>query len=331
MPLMTLPIPGFSDPIEDEEIETVKEVLYRLDPNGQLMGDVIRATYDQLLDGRRMGRWDYHDLHKTEKTHMGTLVEINIFKEFALEEGAVTDFIISGIEVDCKYAKSVGGWEIGPELVGHVCLVITANDVQSTWQAGLVRASEENLRKGENRDRKRRLSPAGVDSIIWLWGGKGKLAPNQLLHMDPAKRKRIMSAKGRIKGKDGQARINKLFEEFQKTVIRRVTLETVGHGLDDPLKRARSNGGARDALRGKGILVLGHQDNDPFVARALGLDVPKKGEFISVRVVPAPEPRDERPAAEIEGRYWVVARDDESSVPAPVVPRRRASQKQEFE
>ncbi|MCX5333805.1 NaeI family type II restriction endonuclease [Streptomyces sp. NBC_00140] len=323
---MTLPIPGFSAPSEDKEIEIVKDALYALDPNGQHMGAIIRATYDQLLDGRRMGRWDYRDLHKTEKTYMGTLVEINIFKEFNLKEGGVADYIIDGVEVDCKYAKTVGGWEIGPELVGYICLVVTADDLDGTWRAGLVRASEENLRSTENRDRKRKLGAAGVASIIWLWGGKGKLAPNQLLHMDPAMRNRIMSAKGRIKGKGGQARINKLFEELQGTVIRRVTLETVGYGLDDPLKRARSNGGARDALRGKGILVLGHQDNDPLVARALKIDVPSKGEFISVRVVPAPEPRDERPVAEIEGRCWVVARRGDLPVTAPIVPRKKILQ-----
>jgi hypothetical protein len=53
------------------------------------------------------------------------------------------------------------------------------------------------------------------------------------------------------------------------------------------MKRARGNGGARTQLRADGILVLGHQDRDPDVARALGLPVPRKGEFISARVVPA--------------------------------------------
>ncbi|MGW0094185.1 NaeI family type II restriction endonuclease [Streptomyces sp. NPDC003328] len=326
MPLVTLPIPGLSTgPNEDEEVEAVKAALYAMDPDGHHMAEVIRSTYDQLLDGRRMGRWDYTQLHKTEKTHMGTLVEINIYKDFGLAEGEVADYLIEGIEVDCKYAQRVGGWEIGPELVGYICLVITASDQKSTWKAGLVRASEENLRTTENRDKKRRLSPSGVDSISWLWGGERKLPSNQLLHMDPAKRARIMSATGKVKGKSGQARINQLFLEIQNVIVRRVTLETVGHGLDDPLKRARSNGGARDALRPDGILVLGHQDNDPFVARSLDLPVPNKGEFISVRVVPAPEPRDGRPIAEIEGQHWVIANDDDPKVTAPVIPRKKIS------
>ena len=71
------------------------------------------------------------------------------------------------------------------------------------------------------------------------------------------------------------------------------------------MKRARGNGGARTALRAEGILVLGHQDNDPLVASALGLPVPRKGEFVSARVVPAHADRDD-PVAGINGRSWAL-------------------------
>lgn len=91
------------------------------------------------------------------------------------------------------------------------------------------------------------------------------------------------------------------------------------------MKRARGNGGARTALRPEGILVLGHQDNDPLVAAALGLPAPRKGEFVSARVVPAREDRDD-PAAVIEGRAWALARPGDPQVPAPVIPRRPEGQ-----
>ncbi|MFJ8956142.1 NaeI family type II restriction endonuclease [Streptomyces sp. NPDC102381] len=320
---MNLPTSVPRGSYDDDELVAVREALYAVDPTGENMAAVVRGTYDQLLDGRRMGRWDYRDLHKTEKTYMGTLIEINIYKEFELQEGEVADYLIEGIEVDCKYAKAVGGWEIGPELVGCVCLVVTASDLLNTWRAGLVRASEQHLRFSENRDQKRKLNSTGVASIDWLWGGLRELAPNQLLHMDPTKRSQIMAAQGPTGRNTGQARINMLFSEMQQVVIRRVTVETVGYGLDDPLKRARSNGGARDALREDGILVLGHQDNDPYVAQGLGLPVPEKGQFISVRVVPAPPLRDGRPSVEIDGRHWVIARDSEPRVVAPIIPRKR--------
>ena len=91
------------------------------------------------------------------------------------------------------------------------------------------------------------------------------------------------------------------------------------------MKRARGNGGSRTALRPEGILVLGHQDNDPLVAAALGLPVPRKGEFVSARVVPAREDRDD-PVAVIEDRTWAVARSGDPQVPAPVIPRRPEDQ-----
>ncbi len=87
---------------------------------------VIRETFDQLLDGQRTGRWDYRDLRKTEKTHMGTLVEINLHREFDFEDGRAMDYRIAGAEVDCKFSQSSarladparGGWPPLPAALG---------------------------------------------------------------------------------------------------------------------------------------------------------------------------------------------------------------------
>ena len=79
--------------------------------------------------------------------------------------------------------------------------------------------------------------------------------------------------------------------------------------------------GARTHLRQEGILVLGHQDQDPMVAAALGLPVPQKGEFISARVLPAREGRAD-PVAVIGGQLWALARPGDPMHPAPDMPRR---------
>jgi hypothetical protein len=79
----------------------------------------------------------------------------------------------------------------------------------------------------------------------------------------------------------------------------------------------RSNGGAREKLRPEGLLVLGHQDNDPAVAAALGVPVPRKGQFVVCRVVPS----EQSVGAEIEGSWWRRATANDPVVPAPVVPR----------
>lgn len=305
---------------EDPDLDVVSDELQRLDPSGDRVADVLRATIDQLLDGRRGGRWNYKALHKTEKTYMGTLVEINLHREFNFDDGDKTDYKIVGKDVDCKFSQRIGGWEFGPEMVGRLGLVVWANDTSSAWRAGLVRASEDALRLVENRDAKRRLSGEGVDQIRWLWTTHGRLAPNQLLHMDPAKRERIFNASAKRGDRHGQARLYQLCREVQGVLLRRNTIETVGWGLDDPLKRMRSNGGARDALRPEGLLVLGHQQNDPKVAGSLGLPVPRKGEFVVIRVVPA-EAEHVQKTAEIDGVLWRVATPSDAPCAAPVVPR----------
>src|SRR5271163_2917094 len=124
---------------DDIEADEVASDLYRLDPDGDVIATVLRDTLDQLYDGQHTGRWSYDQLHKTEKTYMGTLVEINLQRAFGFADGGATDYRIVGIEVDCKYSMTYGGWELPPEAIDHLCLVITANDAQSSWNAGLVR------------------------------------------------------------------------------------------------------------------------------------------------------------------------------------------------
>ena len=310
----------------DPDLNLVRRELEELDPDGDRFAAVLRNTLDQLLDGRRRGRFDYRDLYKTEKTYMGTLVEINLQRAFDFEDGDVTDYSIVNVDVDCKFSQRIGGWELGPEMLDQLCLVVWCSDRESSWRAGLVRASSDALRETTNRDAKRRLNDLGMRRIQWLWPDHGRLAENLLLHLNPEVRDRIMTATGRTRRANPvQARVNQLFREVQGRIIRRSVLETVAHGADDPLKRARGNGGARDFLRPEGILVLGHQDNDPLVAAALGLPVPQKGEFVASRVMEVPGAASGRRAAEIDGRYYAVALPADPVEPAPEVPRTRDS------
>ncbi|MFC9253199.1 NaeI family type II restriction endonuclease [Amycolatopsis thailandensis] len=304
----------------------MRDELYRRDPSGNRVAAVLRDTLDQLYDGQRTGRWSFSQLHKTEKTYMGTLIEINLHREFGFEDGDVMDYKIAGIEVDCKYSMSKG-WMLPPEAAGHICLLLWAEDQKQSWSAGLVRIREEYLNRGANRDSKNTLNKAGRAAILPLWEDHTVLEPNLFLEIPADQRERIFSARGK-RGVSGQARINELFRLVQGRIVRRAEIATVAQ-QDDSMKRARDSGGARDGLRPEGILVLGHQDNDPSVARSLGLPVPKKGQVIAARVVPAGA-EEKRPAAEIEGKLWVVARDDEESVvPAPTVPRKRKASVEE--
>jgi hypothetical protein len=313
------PLFGVPSDDPDAELDAVEAELYRLDATGEQVATVLRDTLDQLYDGQRTGRWKYDQLHKTEKTYMGTLVEINLHRQFGFDDGDVTDYRIAGIEVDCKYSMSYGGWELPPEAIDHLCLLITASDEASSWSAGLIRVREEYLRDRGNRDSKRQLSATGRGYVRQLWRRHGRLAGNIFLHMDPRDRERIFGAKASRGTQHGQARTNELFRTVQRRTVRRAEVATVAQ-QDDFMKRARGNGGARTALQPEGILVLGHQDSDPVVATALGLPVPRKGEFVSARVVPAHDDRDD-PVAVIGGRPWALARPGDPRTPAPVIPR----------
>ena len=94
--LVTQPVPP--PPGADPELDEVEAELGRLDPVGSLIAGVLRDTLDQLYDGQHTGRWNYDQLHKTEKTHMGTLVVTEYISLDGVIEapGGGEDFIHAG-------------------------------------------------------------------------------------------------------------------------------------------------------------------------------------------------------------------------------------------
>jgi hypothetical protein len=224
------------------------------------------------------------------------------------------DYRIAGVETDCKFSQSLGGWEFPPEAYEnqHLCLVVWASDELSRWEAGLIRVHDDLLSRSANRDGKRRLTQAGKSRIRWLYVSP-RLPENLLLQIDDDVRERIFNPRpGRESS--GQERINMLFRLVQRRLVNRASVLTVAQQKNS-LKRVRD---ARlpQHLGGEGILVLGHQGDDPLVAEALGLPRPPSGSFVSVRVFPA-EPDFDGPVALIAGRCWRVARDDDPVVEAP--------------
>ncbi len=301
-------VPGFGPPAaaDDRELHRVHKLILGLDPTGSRFANSLRDAIDQLLDGQRTGRWDWNQLRKTEKTHMGTVIEIKLHHDFNFGDGIDMDYLIAEIEVDCKFSQTMGGWEMPPEAVGHLCLVVTANDDAALWSAGLIRLTEGLLREGGNRDRKRRLTPEGESSILWLHQ-EMPLPPNLLLHLDATTRNNILDHKS------GQRRINELFRAVPCEIIRRAVVLTVAQ-QEDSLKRARDARNQKN-LGSEGFLVLGHQDDDPRIAKELGLPVPEKGQFVSVRVCPASA--DATNVATIAGGQWRIARPSDRATPAP--------------
>jgi hypothetical protein len=287
------------------------------DPNGSRIGRVIRETFDQLYDGQRTRRYRWDELFKTEKTHCGTLIEINLQREFKFEDGDALDFAIAGIDVDCKYSQQLWGWMIPPEAVNHLCLVLSAVDnANPTFSVGLVRIKRDRL-GAPNRDAKAKLNAIGRDAVVWLFRDIPMIA-NVLLQLDRSIVDNI------LKLPSGQKRINQLFRSAVGRIVGRGAVATTAQQYDY-MKRIRANGGARTALQNEGILILGQYDSHTAIARALRIPEPGPGDSISVRVVCAPKPGPG--VAKIGVGLWKVAAPGERIVRAPRLPKiRRGTQ-----
>ncbi|GAB3240899.1 hypothetical protein GCM10027456_07360 [Kineosporia babensis] len=296
---------------------------------------VLRDSLDELLDGQRTGRWSYGHLTKTEKSHLGTTVEVNLTKEFAIVDGSDLDWKVQGKELDCKFSKDFGGWEIPMEMYkceahaersgkqDYPALLVWMSDDSSEWAVGLISVTDERLRwkkkkQGEeparayNRDNKRKIDPRAYKDIYWFWGGiQNDLPVNTLLNMDEITRSRIFSDET-----SGQRRVNELFVCMQGEIIRRPVVLTVGQ-QDDAPKRARD---ARDQLRDRGYLILGHQEVDPIIALRLGLPQCAKGEWLAVRLAPVEE-NDGRRKTLMGKKFWAIAEEHEPETAIPKLPR----------
>ncbi|MEU6273595.1 NaeI family type II restriction endonuclease [Streptomyces populi] len=296
----------------DPELDLVYDRVKALDPTGQRFARVFRDTIDQLLNGEVTGRYDWKTLFKTEKTHAGTLVEINLQREFRFADGDAMDYQIAGIDVDCKYSQQFGGWMIPPEAMGHLCLLAWADDYKSRWSIGLVRIRHEWLNSGNNRDLKHTIKAEHRDKIRWLWLDE-LLPENVLLHMGAADRDAVFASDS------GQRRLNELFRRAQRRRIGRNVVRTVAQ-QKDYMKRVRGNGGSRSALKAEGILIMGDYASHREIAGRLGLPLPEEGEFVSARVVTAKPHHGDIPYVSLDGKQWVLPQPEEPIEPAPTLP-----------
>jgi hypothetical protein len=320
-------LPGFEFPAGsgpeagDQELAAVAAELGALDRDGTQMAAAIRGALDMLLDGQHTGRYRWDQLHKTEKTHAGTLVEIALARALQLADGTALDYTIAGADVDCKFSHRLGGWMIPPEAEAKLLLLVQASDEDGTWSAGLIRASEENLSPAGNRDGKRTLNERGRTMVRWLHL-RALLQENVLIKLP----ERDVAAVFALPS--GQQRVNELFRRAQRMRVSRTVVATVAM-QDDYMKRVRDGGGARDQLRDEGIVIFGDYAGDQLLAAALGLPRPGPGEFVSARlarrtrvaVAAGSVGGYDRRFIRLDGADWVLAGPADPLGPAPGLPR----------
>lgn len=304
---------GFSAPSEqDSKLEAVAAQILAEDPGGRRFAGVVRRSIDMLLDGQHTGRFRWDQLYKTEKAHLGTLIEINLQREFGFADGDKMDYQIAGADVDCKFSQTHGGWMIPPEAHGELLLVVWANDNDSAWWAGLVRAEPGLLNAGGNRDAKRTLSASGRQAVRWLFRD-ASLQDNMLLRLPPEDVAAIFGHKS------GQRRVDELFIRAQRWRISRTVVATVAM-QEDYMKRVRYNGGSRSRLQPRGIVILGHYSNHGALAEQLGLPVPQSGESVSVRLARLKPHHGGAPRVELNGEQWTLALPDDPEERVPKLP-----------
>lgn len=309
----------------DPELEKVAAYIRALDPTGERFASVLRETIDQLLNGEATGRFAWKQLFKTEKTHAGTLVEINLQREFRFDDGGDVgidskhpmDYRILGVDVDCKFSQDFGGWMIPPEAMGHLCLLIWADDYKSCWSAGIFRVQEEWLNTGSNRDKKLTLKAEHrMSRVFWLWH-EASLPENVLLQLPESTRNQIL-----LEGpRKGQQRVIELFRKVQNRRIGRGAVRTAAQQLDYMARIREGKHRARTVLRKDGIVIAGPYSKHRAIAEQLGVEVPRRGEFVSFRLAEAKPHHGDRPSVELQGRRWVHAMQCDPPETAPRLPR----------
>ncbi len=242
----------------------------------------FRSAIDEVIDTARTGRYFLSDLEKTEKTYLGTKFEILLRDWLQVPKGVVLDLLIGGKEVDVKSTTGgKSGWMIPPEAIEQLCVLLRVNEDASTCAVGLVRARQQYLRSGENRDKKTSFSAAGCANIWWMVQDFA-YTPNFWTLIGKQETKEIMAPRG------GTERLTRLFETCLETPVSRVLIASIA-AQDDFMKRIRRNGGARDNLAPKGIAIL-YSETDRALMQQLGLSFGTR-EFMSYK------PKNEQEAA----------------------------------
>jgi hypothetical protein len=233
---------------------------------------MLRRCIDDVIMTPKTGRRSYDELEKTEKTYIGTRVEIELRALLALPKGKL-DTNILGHDVDIKNTMG-NNWMIPTEAVDHPCILVAADEVRAKCYLGLIVARPAYLTLGQNKDAKKTVSAQGFENILWLLRDH-PYPPNFWRTVPGDVTLRIFA------GQTGNTRMATLFREIQSTPITRDVIEAVAQQRDF-MRRIRSDNGrgTRDHLAREGILLLSGQYDGPLIT-ALGLPPCDASAFVS--------------------------------------------------
>ncbi|KGF67685.1 hypothetical protein LL06_20900 [Hoeflea sp. BAL378] len=242
-----------------------------LDAFTEMVAILFRQAFDEVIDAPRTNRFTLAEIEKTEKTYIGTKVEILLRNFLKLPKGKVLDLFVNDTEVDIKMTTA-RDWMIPKESIGRPAILMRASERNALCDVGLVVCRLEYLRGSQNQDKKGQIAAAHYTNIWWLL--KQQRYPKNFWEVLPlAERKAIMEAG------TGKWRLAALFERIQGQPISRSQVQAIGQ-QHDYMKRLRKNGGARDILGPKQIAILwGTKDRD--LIERFGLGPITSEEFVS--------------------------------------------------
>jgi len=231
----------------------------------------LRKAIDEVIDSARTNRFTLDETEKTEKTYLGSKVEILLRSFLRFPKGKSLDLSIDGIEVDIKNTMRAN-WMIPSEAMGHPCILVKIDEKSGRFSIGIIVARCEALGLGTNKDGKSSLSKTGRDQIHWILYDEA-YPKNFWQDLSPELRRKITSPTS------GKERVDALFRYVQATPISRSLVLGIAQ-QKDAMKRLRKNGGARDSLARDGIALLSG-NYDSALIEALKLSKCEKHEFIS--------------------------------------------------
>ncbi|HZW13287.1 MAG TPA: NaeI family type II restriction endonuclease [Noviherbaspirillum sp.] len=248
-----LPIVGLAD-VKDPEIAARKEkikwdLIHRVGSEEEFakrIGQIIRAAVDYVIDAPTLSRYSIDDLDPDEKTAIGKRIERMLRFQFKLPYGEKLDIKLGGEDVDIKTTMGKN-WMFSKSSHGHMNLLIAYDEKTALFQLGIAYVLEHQL-GAQNRDRKQSLTAAHRETIYWILKDQ-PYPPNFLDQLPPDIFKKIISEK------TGMKRVLQLLRLALSMPIPRHIICSVAN-QKDPLRRVRSNGGARDILWEEGLLVL---------------------------------------------------------------------------
>ncbi|MEN3930557.1 NaeI family type II restriction endonuclease [Microvirga sp. W0021] len=236
---------------------------------------IFRQAVDEVIDAPRTNRFTIDELEKTEKTYLGTKVEILLRNLLKLPKGNILDLSIEGVEVDIK--NTIGqNWTIPLESYNRPAILTKFDEKKAICSFGVIYIRPEYLNVGKNRDSKRSISITGKNNIWWIL--KDYPYSKNFWETIPESEINFIISSGK-----GTLRIATFFEKIQGVPISRQCIHDIAQ-QNDYMKRIRKNGGARDILNPKKIAILWGKKDRTLIAE-LGLPILKDDEFISYKAI----------------------------------------------